>query len=227
MTAPRAGGNDRPGTFRSASGFTLLEMLIAAAILLLVLAAIGGLLVSSLRGYGTSERITDRQQDVESAVAVMSYDLGLAGFRGTAATDFASQDFGADPTLEIAKGAGDEDPDTLTIRYFEDASRRYGATDPCTSYCEVRYEVGSDANGVSVLYRVEGDGSGERRGILQDLANLKVVEYIQRNGVHVAAAAGVAVPAQLAGLNIELTLADGDVWRFPIGVANAQSAVAN
>ncbi len=212
---------------RRTAGFTLLELLIAAAILVLILAAIGGLLVGSLHGYTTNETVSNRQQDVESAVAVLSYDLSLAGYRGATSTTFAAQDFGSTPTLEVVKGATASDPDVLTIRYFEDTSRLYGATNTCTSYCQVSYEVGTDADGTSVLYRVEGDGSGTKRGILQNLANLKVVEYIQRNGVHVAADPGVSAPAALGGLNIELTLADGGVWRFPIGVANPQTAVAN
>lgn len=209
------------------SGFTLIEVLIAATILALLLASTGGLLVTSLRAYQTTEEVTQRTQDVEAAVRVISYDLQLAGLRGLSASelDDSGRDFGGNPTLAIVKGATAETPDRLTIRYYESDDRLYGADDPCADYCEVTFRIGQADDGTSVLFRIQDDGSSEEEtGIIRDMNNLKVLGFLTRAGATVNADLGAEAPvASMTAINLELTLANGEVWRFPVAVPNRQS----
>src|SRR6056297_3348734 len=84
-------------------GFTLIELLLASAILVLIVGALSAYLVTSARAYETTEDLSDRQQEIEAAVNVLSYDLALAGYRGTTPSQ-QSRTFSG-PTLEVVKAA--------------------------------------------------------------------------------------------------------------------------
>lgn len=102
---------------RRAAGFTILELLITAAILITLLASLGGVLISALRAHETNRAVTESSARLHNAVETMRYDLGLAGY----CADPAVCSLGG-PGLEIEV----EDDDahrvvrSITSRYEED-----------------------------------------------------------------------------------------------------------
>jgi len=71
------------------SGFTLIEMLVAIAMVAIVLAAIVGMFERLSRSYTTQNALADLQQGVRSTLDVMADDIRMAGFNPTqSATPF-------------------------------------------------------------------------------------------------------------------------------------------
>lgn len=208
-------------------GFTLLELLIAAAITTIVLLAVSGLLGTSTRATAAHEVASERQQEIEAAVKILSYDLALAGYRGTDPGAFAANTFSA-PTIEVLKeGATASGNDMLIIRYFEDEARLFGGADTCGSPCIVTYDVDAGEDGQLLLYRQEG--SSDERGIVQEVDSFLVRTLFRRSGTPFPlddVTGSVAVPDDAAALNIEITFTDGTVWRFPVGLTNPQTGGA-
>lgn len=210
---------------RRTEGFTVLELLLATAIVTIVLGAIAGLLATSARSTGAHEAASRRQQEIEAAVKVLSYDLALAGYRGTTPDEFVANVF-SDPTVEIIKsGATAANNDRLIVRYFEDEARLFGGAETCGRPCVVTYDVDSDDTGTLLLYRQEG--SSEERGIVQEVESFVIRTMFRRSGSSLSldeiASGPVALPEDLAGLNVEIVFTDGTIWRFPVGLTNPQA----
>lgn len=142
------------------AGLTLVEMLIAAAILMVMLGALGGILVATNRAYETNRAVTHGSGQLRSAVQAMQYDVGLAGFCG------------------VTSGCGHETP--LSITTVDDGGDR-SVVSMASRYTENRYGAGEAA--VEVVYSV-ADGSLLRSEngaspveIAQGIAGLKLVGY--------------------------------------------------
>jgi len=200
-----------------AAGFTVLELLIASAVFVLVVGALAAYFATSTKGMQAMESISNRQQELEAAVNVMSYDVALSGYKGTTPDDVA-RTFGGS-TLLVEKGVGPADSDRLRIQYFEDTSRLFGGANTCGSPCVVTYEV-DEEDGRLNLYRQEGDAP--ERGIVQEVEHFKVIQFILRDGTQVDITSTATAPSELAALNIEIAFSTGGLWRFPIGVSNKQ-----
>lgn len=205
----------RPSTLQG--GFTLVEMLIAGFVFALILGALTAYFVNATRGTGAMEAVSNRQQELEAAVNVMSYDVALAGYKGTTPDDVARAF--SNPSLSVTKGTGPNESDTLQVRYFEDSERLFGADETCGSPCVVTYEV-AEEDGTINLYRQEG--TDPEKGIVQEVEHFKVIQYILRDGSQVAVTSSTTVPSNLAALNVEIAFATGGLWRFPIGLNNEQ-----
>lgn len=222
----RAGGVPlHVGSERSRLGFTLIELLITAAIVVIAITAVAALLAQTTTAYRVNEESSRRQQEIEAAVQILSYDLGLAGYRGT---DLASltRTFGVSSTVEVRIGeASDDESDLLIVRYFEDDARAYGADSACgASFCTVTYDVDFDEEiGSLVLYRIASQSGGlaDVRGIVQAVDEFIVVGVLLRSGE--VAPVGATLPESMAGLYIEITFENGGAWRFPVGIGNRQA----
>lgn len=70
---------------RSSKGITLIELLIAGAILLVLIGSLGSLLVSSSRAYEANRAVSSASGQLRSAVQAIQYDVALAGFCGVQA----------------------------------------------------------------------------------------------------------------------------------------------
>lgn len=211
-----------PNPRATRAGFTLIELLIAALVIAVVLGATSALLASSYRSYRLNQQLSERQQEIEGAVKILSYDIALAGYRGATLADM-SRTFG-DPTIEVGKGlATAPGSDRLVVRYFEDEDRLFGGDEVCGSPCVVTYDVDADGD-VLLLYRQEGDS--DERGIVQQVESFRVVEYITRAGLSCSFVSPLPTcppfPEDLAALNIEIRFTEGGTWRFPVGITNAQ-----
>jgi len=215
---------DLPSRARARSGFTILELLIAGAVIAIVLGATTALLARSYQAYQLNQELSERQQEIEGAVKILSYDVALAGYRGNTLADVA-RTFGA-PTIRVFSGGATAGAgsDRLEVRYFEDTDRLFGGDDACGSPCVVTYDVDDD-NGTLLLYRQEG--TSEERGIVQQVESFRVLQYISRAGqtcTFGAVEEGCPTfPENLAGLNIEIRFSDGGTWRFPVGITNTQN----
>lgn len=180
-----------------------------------------GVMAALIGAAGNGRRVTSdvnaRVTTAETIAQLLNYEIGLAGYRGTGATSVQSNVF-ADPTLEIGRGAG-TDPDTITVRYFED--RFYDAA-TSIALVETTFSIGANEDGVLSLLRAEDGGAAS--AVVSGVASIKVALFVRRSGdVEPVGTAGI-VPADLAGLSLDLLLTDGTEGRFLVNLPNAQSA---
>jgi type II secretory pathway pseudopilin PulG len=202
-------------------GFSLVELLVTAAIFIFVLGALGGLLVSSTRAYQVNAVRSEALQDSEAVLQIMRYEVGLAGYRGLGAATF-DQPFtmGAPETVDVRRlVTGDE----LTVRYFEDRFLESGDSgeravtfrvDPASSTLErVERKAGVGALVVTEL-------------LVGNIQAMRVLDLVgpDRERVSVAGvlATTEAAPDALAGLHFRVTFVDGSNWEFLIGLTNPQ-----
>lgn len=208
------------GTARSVrSGFTLIELLVTMAIFILVLAALGGLLVSSTRTYQVTAQRSEALQDAEAALQLLRHELGLAGYRGLEAATF-NRPFTIDGQDTIAvrrTGAGDE----VTVRYFED---RFVVGD--SGERSVTFRVNG---GTQTLERIERRPSGASTNelLVGNVRSMEVLELVGPNRIGVPLATVIADesagPQSLAGLLFLIEFDDGRDWQFLIGLPNPQN----
>ena len=205
------------------TGFTVIELLVASAVIAVVLGATTALLARSYQAYRLNQELSERQQEIEAAVKILSYDVALAGYRGTGAADM-TRTFAA-PTIQVfTGGAAAAGSDRLVVRYYEDTDRLFDGGDSCGSPCVVTYDV-DDQDGDVLLFREEGTAGV--RGIVQQVQSFRVLQYIARGG-QTCTFGDVEpgcppFPEDLAALNVEIRFRDGAVWRFPIGITNPQN----
>ncbi len=97
------------------SGFTLVELLISFVIVVVLLGLITEIFRSSRTTYATQTEIADRQQAQLISVGQLSYEVALAGYRGTDSSAMG-RTF-TSPTFDVTSGTNS---DSLTVRYYED-----------------------------------------------------------------------------------------------------------
>ncbi len=104
------------------AGFSLVELLTAGAMLLTLLGALSTLFVSSGKAYRKNIEVSSSLERSEAAAQMLTYDLGLAGYRGTGFSQFETNSFSG-ATVTIIPGSSISESDQVSLRYFED---RYG-----------------------------------------------------------------------------------------------------
>lgn len=181
---------------RANNGFTLVELLIAAAILVILLGVLGALFGSTRRAYETNRDATASAGQLRSAVNAIQQDLAAAGFVGSR------------PDL-IAAGTG------LDITWCSDSQGRacggYQNRDREVGALTVRYVETFDdagANAVTVTYTVE-DGqllrtvNGQTHTLASGIVALDIVNYRRATGTPWRAV-GNQPPGDWAGLDLRL-----------------------
>lgn len=201
------------------AGFTLVELLVAGTIMLLILGALGNLFISSSRAYRVNDRVSDRQQLAEAATQLLTYEIGLAGYRGSDQSASARKFETAvllglvpvpESTLIITKGASATDPDTVTVRYYED---RFVSS---TAKRTVAFTTAKDSDNAYNLYRTQ---DGDKKPAILGIKNLKVVKYIKKDGTETTTS---VTKETLAALKLELTFTDEIKQQVVIGINNQQ-----
>ena len=199
-------------------GFTLVELLVAGTIMLLILGALGNLFISSSRAYRVNNEASDRQQTAEAATQMLTYEIGLAGYRGSDQSantrEFKTTALPGvvsvpESTLTITKGATATSPDTVTVRYYED--RFISSTAKRTA----AFTAAKDSDNAYNLYRAQ---DGDNKPAILGVKNLKVVKYIKRDGTEATS----ATKDTLAALKLELTFIDGLKQQLVISIPNLQ-----
>jgi prepilin-type N-terminal cleavage/methylation domain-containing protein len=203
---------------RRSQGFTLIELLISTAIMALVLVTLVALFSQSTKTLETNEAASERQQNAEAAAELLRYEVGLAGYRGTSSTALASNTF-TGSTVSIGVNPSASASDTIAVQYYED--RFYDGSSTIT-LLSVTFSTGTDANGNPVLLRQQG--SSGALAAAADVALLKVVKYVDRDGSIIDVSTTSTIPDALAAISIELTFADGDAGRFLVGFENTTIA---
>jgi Tfp pilus assembly protein PilW len=199
-------------SLRNSDGITLVELLIAAAILGVLLAALTGLFTGSARGMQANQQLSDRQQNAAVAEQVLKYELGLAGYKGVT-SNALTRTFPGDITLAVTRGSSTS-PDTVRVQYYED--RLYGEGSAAVLR-DVSFSVQTN-KGKSYLARREGTGT--TNNLVEGVTNLKVTNYVRRNGDIDPATS--TIPPTLVGLQLELTFSDAPAKTVFISFQNPQ-----
>ncbi len=191
-------------------GFTLVELLVAAAIFIVLLGALTGLFVSSSRAYQRTGDISLAIQDEEAILQLLRYEFALAGYHGLGSGGPAE----GTQTLTISRTG---DSDVVTIRYVED---EYVPSGP--EQREVTFSV--DPTSGMLVRREPGTVDQEMVGGVE---LLQVTGYIRRDRGIVPVMSQECngyceVPQALAGLLLRVAFADGSEWQFPVGLYNPQ-----
>jgi len=185
---------------RARSGFTVLELLLATAMLGTLLALLAGLLQGTQRAQDANEQLSLEQQSVEAASELLRYELSLAGFRGTDAA-YGSRDFGGLPALELSPSR-----DQIKVRFYEDKFQ------PQPKLNEVVFKIKSDRTAL-----VRKAGRGRFQEVARGVTGFNVTEFRLKNG-----GVSTQVPdlAQLSGLTVQLSFADGSNRDIPVQFHN-------
>lgn len=204
------------------AGLTIIELLIAATIMLVILGAALSIYTSAVRANRTTTEVSEQRQEIQAAVALLQYEISLAGYRCVDA-GAATRSLAGTPLTVIDGGSGDV-PDRIIVRYHED---RYVAG--CTSQV-VEFYVQDDT-----LFRRGPDGAAV--AAIENVTNLQVRHWLDQ------ANAGFKVPTDranvnrpadkvLRGIGIELTLAretvggpDTETVLVTVGLPNPQCQV--
>jgi type II secretory pathway pseudopilin PulG len=206
-----------PPSARRRSGVTLVELLVFMALFGVLLAVMASMVTSAGGARRVNDQVNQRATTAETIAQLLSYEIGLAGYRGTGSGSLGTNTFAA-PTLQIQRN-GTTVPDAITVRYYED---RFLATPGAPVLIEAAYSIGANADGVPSLLRAENGGTAA--AVVTGVASIKVALFVRRTGeVDVVAGAGV-VPTDLVGLSLDLELVDGTAGRFLINLPNAQTA---
>ncbi len=210
-------------TLKTTRGITLVELLIAASILGVLLAALTGLFSSSAGAMKKNKELSDKQQNAAVAEQVLKYELGLAGYRG-ATTDALVANTFTNKTLAVTTGSGTAS-DTIQVRYYED--RLYGTGTTATKnglLRNVTFGV-QQVNGKSYLTRKECNTSScitaaTATPLVADITKLKITGYFRPEG---PATRLDVIPPDVVGLALQLTFSDTTTKNVFISFQNPQT----
>jgi type II secretory pathway pseudopilin PulG len=212
-------------------GFTFVELLVAGTIMILLLSALGSLFVNTSRAYRVNDEVSERQQSADAAAQLLSYEIGLAGYRGSDQAAITRTFAGS--TFSITKGASATASDTIVVRYYEDRFSNIGEQLLITFDA---IPVGGSYN----LYRKEQKQSANfsevaKSPAIQNVKNLKVIGYTLNNGKEYPRDPTVThawiepytltsdiTPYTLVALKLELTFTDDLKKQVVIGIDNPQ-----
>lgn len=188
-------------------GFTLIELLVASVIMVVILSALGSLFVSTSRAYRVNDKASTLQQSADAAGQLLSYEIGLAGYKGStnaaASRQFKTLGLVDTSTLTIIKGASAIASDRITVRYFED---RFESTVEQLIITLDAIPSGSAHNLYRKLEKQNSIGitgyAPDRQPAVEDVYNLKVLKYIKEDGSEVTS---LTDATELAALRLEFT----------------------
>ncbi len=196
------------------SGFTILELLVAAAIMAILLTSLAGMLGSTTRAYQAEDRASSERQVRESAQQQLKYEIALAGYRGTLKSDYdnTATSVGAAPFVITPNTTGGSDQ--VTIKYFENRAYGSGTKEAKT----VTFSVNTQTN---TLVRTQGSSV---EPIAAGIRKLKVVRYLLKGATgsesDCVSACAATPSSNTVGVILALTFMDNSVQRIPINFQN-------
>ncbi len=201
---------------RKQSGFSLVELLMGLVLTVIVLGAASTLFVSSNTLYRKQANDADEQQALSAGLAQLSYELSLAGYRGTdlKVDQLSTRNFGGQPTIKMTQG---EYTDMITVRYYEDK----WTTNNQVTLKEVNFFTYQDK-----LMRQEGnfftsEGLNYPRSIVDGVEAIKVVYWLNKYGTRIPLASNLDRTVA-RGLVIKLKYKSGAEELFTVAFQNQQ-----
>jgi type IV pilus assembly protein PilW len=154
---------------RSENGFSLVELLVAMAISLLVLASVYSVFRSQQKSTVVREQVNMMQQNIRAGMAVMTRDIRMAGYVHPVYADaMALIAPGTDGFTEAA-------PNELTFTRLKDDPPAVVARET------IKYSLEVDADGDKNLVRVIDGGTSQL--IAEDIDALDFVYLDENNGL--------------------------------------------
>lgn len=150
---------------RTASGFTLCELIIAMAVGMIVMGALYSILTTQYRTITIQEQIAEMQQNVRIGMEIMLRDIRMAGYNPTKTISWSN---GTPPGLTIATA------NSLSFVCDLNANGDTAATSANADE-NITYERYDD-NGVSSLGRT---ANGTRKSIVKNIESLTFIYYSQ------------------------------------------------
>src|SRR5690554_1778643 len=155
-------------TRRNAGGFTLVEILVGLAILVILGLAVSQYFTSSIGSYRKTAAMLERVQLESIARNVVVRELSFAGYGQGFIGEFSG------PTIEIGLSGREDRSDTFKVHYLEEQ----WLASPVQRH--VTIDVVKDSGGNWNLYwREEG---ATRQPAVQDVTNLKLIGIITLDG---------------------------------------------
>lgn len=195
-----------------ASGLTVVELLVALAVLSIALGVLAATLSSANRAYRLTNDRVERAEATQLVTQVLQYHLRLASY------------VGADPDVRIASLCGASvavpvDHDVITVRYLED--RTYGAITATNNFT-----CGDDDITV-VTFDVDG-GFLRQNGapIIGGVQSLEVVAYFDSfglaNDVFPLDETSESVLRTVTGIHVQVAFENGDLADVVVPFVNPQ-----
>jgi type II secretory pathway pseudopilin PulG len=185
---------------KKSAGFSLLEILISSSIILVLMISTMQFFSSSLASHSNVESNAKRFQKAEVATSILSYELGLAGYKGVT-LDWESRSI-PNPLTISTNSAGS---DVLEISYFED---RFEAAPVqyLAKYLVTKKGLERQLNmGTSIL-------------VLAGVKKLKVNHLLKNNGTK--AALSISTTSDTVGLELAIEFTDGTKTDFIAIIVN-------
>lgn len=198
------------------AGFTLVELLVSFVIVVVLLGFITELFRNSRNTYDRQEEIADRQQAQLISIGQLSYEVALAGYKGTDTT--TGRNF-TGSTFNITKGTTS---DSLTVRYYED---RYLEAGTVPEEQVIQFSVVDNT-----LLRTDlNDPDAEPLDLVDGVGSLQLINYLNREGDKLPREATPGTQ-DVSGLILELTFnnstldktTDDTTQQISIGFDNIQ-----
>ncbi|MGL4611868.1 MAG: PilW family protein [Trueperaceae bacterium] len=203
-------------------GFTLVELLVGFAIMVVLLGLITNIFVSGRQSYDAIQEASDNQQTFTSAFSQMSYELSLAGYRGT--DDGAAARTFTGSVLDFTLEANTATPDSITIQYYEDRWLSGGTTTPLLK--RVQYSL---SNGQLVRTDLTTNPNTVTP-IVDGIQNLKIPEFVSKDSNSPLTLTESVDRKAIRGLLFQITLSDDDtvaannpVTSVKVGLNNIQN----
>lgn len=172
---------------KSKMGFTLIELMVALAIMSVISVVIYGVFTLSIRSYTTQSVAADVQQSVRAAMEIMVADIRAAGFDPTLSDNFG---------IELA---------TATKLRFTSDSDGTGLTGVVDDTNSERITYDFQANQLNqILY--EGTGSEDTpQPLISDVQNLTFT-YFDTDGNTLGSPVPAAMLADIRTVQISMTV---------------------
>ena len=133
-------------------GFSLIELLVAVALSVIIMAAIYSTYYSQQKSFIVQEQLAAMQQNLRAAMFYMEREIRMAG---------------CDPTRKA--GAGVTTADATSLRFTED-------TDGDTVLVSITYSLYTDTDGIQKLGRDTGGGA------IPVADNIEVIDFVYLDG---------------------------------------------
>ncbi|MDZ7800520.1 MAG: type II secretion system protein [Trueperaceae bacterium] len=202
------------GARRSSQGVTLIELLVALAIMGVLLAALASILNTTNTAYRTHARAVDQSEVRFLVTQILRYHVRLAGYVGSTGEQVNTV---CGRSVEATKGSG-SGSDALTIRYFED--RRYEADEPTNS------TLCSNGDSVTHITFSASDGFFTQDGeaVVEGVTGFEVEEFVASSDEAIAPFEVSAEQlGQLTGVRIGVQFEEAAPLNLTIPFANRQN----